>query len=132
MQPFPEGERHQLMIGGMEFDGVEREALRGEAAQLGRVLIGEPPLLQHMRAPGLGAEPRQIARRPARTFPRDRFAQGRVRRKKVDVLEHRALVEHLVRGQRVGQWIGIAVLSEHEMRLLPENYAACRPFFPSL
>src|SRR3546814_7973477 len=59
VQSRPAAPAHDLVIGRVELDEVEGKALLVEAAQLRRIVVGEPPQLEGLGAAGGGAEGRQ-------------------------------------------------------------------------
>src|SRR6266566_3216540 len=80
----------------MELDRVAPEALAVEARELRRVLVRAPRLLQHLGRAVAAAEGGEHRRFAARAVGGERVLQGPIEREKIDVLERRRLIEHLV------------------------------------
>ena len=88
--------RHHLMIGRMKLDDVAPKALGIEAAQLRRVLVGEPALLGHLGRTPQGPERGQLRFGASRAISRDRIDQRPVGGEQVHVRERRRLVENVM------------------------------------
>src|SRR3546814_5859120 len=101
VQSRPAAPAHALVIGRVELDEVEGKALLVEAAQLRRIVVGEPPQLEGLGAAGGGAEGRQRLVARCRPLAPHGLLQGGVGEEEVQVLERRALVADLM-GREAG------------------------------
>jgi hypothetical protein len=102
----------------MELDLVAAVAVAVEQAQLRRVGIGQPAVLDPFRAADLGAARRQPVLRPAGAFARDGFLQGKVAGVGVVVFQGMGLVDDLVRGHQGGCLASIYGLRNGTKQLL--------------
>jgi hypothetical protein len=80
----------------MELDHVAAKSLGVESPKPGRVLVGEPRLVEHVGRAPAAAELGQRRRLPGRPVRRNGVAQRAVASEQVDVLVGRRLVEHVV------------------------------------
>src|SRR3546814_17207894 len=92
VQSRPAAPAHDLVIGRVELDEVEGKALLVEAAQLRRIVVGEPPQLEGLGAAGGGAEGRQRLVARCRPLAPHGLLPGGVGEAAVQVLERRTLV----------------------------------------
>ncbi len=92
-------ERHQVVIGGVEFDLIDAHAMAVKGAQFRAVPVGGVRLLESLGGTGDFAERRQPVLGPAGPFPRDAFAQGRIIVPKILVAQVWRHVGDVVSGQ---------------------------------
>jgi hypothetical protein len=86
----------------MELDLVAAVAVAVEEAQLRRVHIGQPAVLDPLGAADLGAARRQPVVRPAGAFAPGGFLQGQVAAVGVVVFQRAGLVDDFVRRHQGG------------------------------
>jgi hypothetical protein len=86
----------------MELDGIEPAPLAVEGLEARRVLVGDPPALESLRAAADGPERREALGGMGGPLAIDRLQQRAVAGEEVDVLQRRALVGDFVRGEWAG------------------------------
>src|SRR6516162_1145169 len=91
--------RHQLVIGGVEFDLVAPIAAGIEGAKLWDVLVASASSRRHFRRAPMPAEIGELLLRRSAAKSRDRLDQGSVDGIEVDIFKRRRLVEDLVGGK---------------------------------
>ena len=91
-----EAERHQRMIGGMEFHFVDAFAVTVEAFQLRHIAIGLHRQIGDLRRARMRAEFRKPVMMRVAARMRDRVHQGAIGREKIHVFEGRRLVGDVV------------------------------------
>ncbi len=97
VQPLLHRDRHQRVIGGVEFHPVLAMPEAVETLQYRQIGIRLPPEVEHLRAPHRRPKCRQRCARLAPALPLHRLDQRLVAREKVHVLKRRRLVENLMR-----------------------------------
>ena len=91
-----DAEPHQLVPGGVELGLVDPVAVAVVGAELRRVLVGEPPELDHVGAAGDLADRRDLLDGPVGALPADCLTHHRVGGEDVVVGQRRGLVGDLV------------------------------------